>query len=193
MRAQLEHSQVQQEIERKIKDVKDESFLELSQVKQEIERRIKEAKDEYFRHQEKREADLNELVIAVEHANGANSEAEQTIKKYQGQIREAQQILELEQQHRDKAREQLIQSERKADAVRNELEETKTQLEHADRQRRTAEQELSDVMEQVADSTLQNQALQSSNRKLDSEMQTMQVGLNISKILCISNILTLLS
>merc|ERR1712203_1150633 len=60
---------------------------------------------------------------------------------------------------------------------RNELEETKTQLEHADRQRRTAEQELSDVMEQVADTTLQNQALQSSKRKLDSEMQTMQADL----------------
>merc|ERR1712045_965074 len=79
-------------------------------------------------------------------------------------------MLELEQQHRDKAREQLIQSERKAHAVRN-------QLEDADRQRRGAEQELSDVMEQVADSTLQNQALQSSKRKLDSEMQTMQADL----------------
>merc|ERR1712178_122018 len=56
-------------------------------------------------------------------------------------------------------------------------EETKTQLEHADRQRRCAEQELSDVMEQVADATLQNQALQSSKRKLDSEMQTMQADL----------------
>merc|ERR1711990_789121 len=98
-------------------------------------------------------------------------------KKYQGQIREAQQMLETEQQYRDKAREQLIQSERKAHAVRNELEETKTQLEHADRQRRGAEQELSDVMEQVADSTLQNQSLQSSKRKLDSEMQTMQADL----------------
>merc|ERR1712209_67552 len=72
---------------------------------------------------------------------------------------------------------QLIQSERRAHAVRNELEETKTQLEHADRQRRCAEQELSDVMEQVADATLQNQALQSSKRKLDSEMQTMQADL----------------
>merc|ERR1712203_139569 len=60
---------------------------------------------------------------------------------------------------------------------RNELEETKTQLEHADRQRRTAEQELSDVMEQVADSALMNQSLQSSKRKLDSEMQTMQADL----------------
>merc|ERR1719376_480614 len=47
-----------------------------------------------------------------------------------------------------------------------------TQLEHADRQRRSAEQELSDVMEQVADCTLQNQHLQSNKRKLDSEMQT---------------------
>merc|ERR1711902_7425 len=51
-------------------------------------------------------------------------------------------------------------------------EETKTQLEHADRQRRSAEQELSDVMEQVADCTLQNQHLQSNKRKLDSDMQT---------------------
>merc|ERR1712002_1031116 len=135
------------------------------------------AKNEAFRHKKKLEADLNELDIALEHANGANAEAQQTIKKYQGQIREAQQLLEQEQQHRDKAREQLIQSERRAHAVRNELEETKTQLEHADRQRRCAEQELSDVMEQVADATLQNQALQSSKRKLDSEMQTMHADL----------------
>merc|ERR1712214_170178 len=77
----------------------------------------------------------------------------------------------------EEAREGLIQSERRAHAVRNELEETKTQLEHADRQRRTAEQELSDVMEQVADSTLMNQSLQSNKRKLDSEMQTMQADL----------------
>merc|ERR1712038_1900804 len=49
--------------------------------------------------------------------------------------------------------------------------------EHADRQRRCAEQELSDVMEQVADATLQNQALQTAKRKLDSEMQTMHADL----------------
>ena len=57
----------------------------------------------------------------------------------------------------------------------NELEEAKTQLENADRQRRGAEQDLSDVMEQLADSTLQNQNLQTSKRKLDSEMQTIKV------------------
>merc|ERR1712051_943015 len=100
-----------------------------------------------------------------------------TIKKYQAQIREAQLGLESEQHLRDKTRESLIQSERRAHAVRNELEETKTQLEAADRQRRGAEQELSDVMEQAADSTLMNQSLQSNKRKLDSEMQTMQADL----------------
>ena len=57
----------------------------------------------------------------------------------------------------------------------NELEESKTQLELADRQRRGAEQELSDVVEQLSDCTLQNQALQTAKRKLDSEMQTLQV------------------
>merc|ERR1712218_356804 len=181
LRAQLELSQVKQEIERRIKE-KEVEFEGLRKTHQRAVESMQasleteaKAKTEAFRHKKKLEADLNELDIALEHANGANSEAQQTIKKYQGQIREAQMVLEGEQQQRDKAREQLIQSERRAHAVRNELEETKTQLEHADRQRRTAEQELSDVMEQVADSTLQNQALESSKRKLDSEMQTMQV------------------
>merc|ERR1712227_319165 len=59
----------------------------------------------------------------------------------------------------------------------NELEESKTQLELADRQRRAAEQELSDVVEQLSDQTLQNQALQTSKRKLDSEIQTLQADL----------------
>merc|ERR1712039_413812 len=70
--------------------------------------------------------------------------------------------------------------------VANQLEETKTQLEHADRQRRGAEQELSDVMEQLSDCTLQNQALQTAKRKLDSEMQTLQADLE--EMICESRI-----
>merc|ERR1712115_446260 len=76
--------------------------------------------------------------------------------------------------------------ERSHHAVANQLEETKTQLEHADRQRRGAEQELSDVMEQLSDCTLQNQALQTAKRKLDSEMQTLQADLE--EMICESRI-----
>jgi myosin heavy chain 6/7 len=188
LRCQLELSQVKQEIERRIKE-KEEEFeglrkthgkaLESMQSSLENETR---AKAEAIRQKKKLEADINELDIALEHANGSNAEAQRSIKKYQQNIKEAQLTLEQEQIHRDKAREQLIQAERKYHAVQNELEEAKTQLENADRQRRTAEQELSDGVEQLSDSTLQNQALQSSKRKLDSEMQTMHVSMNLSTL-----------
>ena len=134
------------------------------------------SKSEAIRQKKKLEADQNELCIALEHANGSNTESQATIKKYQQQIKASQIALEEEQIMRDKVREGLIQAERSFHSVANQLEEAKTQLEHADRQRRGAEQELSDVTEQLSDCTLQNQSLQTSRRKLDSEMQTLHVS-----------------
>merc|ERR1712088_395738 len=188
LRSQLELTQVKQEIERRIKEKSDEldalrktyqKSIESMQASLENETR---AKGEAIRQKKKLEADMNELSIALEHANGANTESQATIKKYQLQIKTAQVNLEEEQILRDKAREGLIQAERNHHAVANQLEEAKTQLEHADRQRRGAEQELSDVMEQLSDTTLQNQALQTAKRKLDSEMQTLQADLE--EMLC---------
>merc|ERR1719204_2025381 len=185
LRSQLELTQVKQEIERRIKEKCDEldalkktyqKSIESMQASLENETR---AKGEAIRQKKKLEADMNELSIALEHANGSNTEPQATIKKYQNQIKAAQMSLEEEQIMRDKAREGLIQAERNQHAVANQLEETKTQLEHADRQRRGAEQELSDVMEQLSDCTLQNQALQTAKRKLDSEMQTLQADLEV--------------
>merc|ERR1719234_130473 len=182
LRSQLELTQVKQEIERRIKEKSDEldslrktyqKSIESMQASLENETR---AKGEAIRQKKKLEADMNELSIALEHANGSNTESQVTIKKYQQQIKVAQMSLEEERIMRDKAREGLIQAERNHHAVANQLEEAKTQLEHADRQRRGAEQELSDVVEQLSDCTLQNQALQTSKRKPDSEMQTLQVS-----------------
>merc|ERR1719481_2032694 len=192
LRSQLELSQVKQEIERRIKEKSDEldglrktyqRSIESMQASLENETR---AKGEAIRQKKKLEADMNELNIALEHANGSNDEAQATIKKYQAMIKDAQIALEEEQIMRDKAREGLIHAERNHHAVANQLEETKTQLEHADRQRRGAEQELSDVMEQLSDCTLQNQALQTSKRKLDSEMQTLHADLE--EMMCESRI-----
>ena len=92
-------------------------------------------------------------------------------------------MLESEQIQRDQGREKLIQAERRSHSITNELEESKTQLELADRQRRAAEQELSDVVEQLSDQTLQNQALQTAKRKLDSEIQTLQASYIIKTLL----------
>merc|ERR1719391_1268604 len=120
---------------------------------------------------------MNELTIALEHANGSNLEVQSVIKKYQAAIKEAQMVLEDEQMSRDRVREELIQAERRSHATANELEESKCQLEHADRQRREAEQDLSDTVEQLSDVTLQNQALESSKRKLESEIQTLHADI----------------
>merc|ERR1712037_209255 len=181
LRSQLELTQVKQEIERRIKEKSDEldslrktyqKSIESMQASLENETR---AKGEAIRQKKKLEADMNELSIALEHANGSNTESQVTIKKYQNQIKTAQMGLEEEQIMRDKAREGLIHAERNHHAVAN-------QLEDADRQRRGAEQELSDVMEQLSDTTLQNLALQTAKRKLDSELQTLQADLE--EMLC---------
>merc|ERR1711981_881978 len=56
----------------------------------------------------------------------------------------------------------------------NALEEARTLLDQADRQRRIAEQELADTNEQLSELTCQNQSIAAAKRKLDSEMQTLQ-------------------
>merc|ERR1712113_1152887 len=48
----------------------------------------------------------------------------------------------------------------------------------ADRNRRITEQELSDINEQLSDSTVQNQAVAAAKRKLEAEMQTLHADLD---------------
>ena len=101
---------------------------------------------------------------------------QRAIKKYQQQIREAQVKLEDESRLKSAARDNLVQAERRAHAMQNALEEARTLLEQADRNRRTVEQELSDANETLSDSTVQNQAIAAAKRKLESEMQTLNVS-----------------
>ena len=88
LRSQLELTQVKQEIERRIKEKSDEldslrktyqKSIESMQASLENETR---AKGEAIRQKKKLEADMNELSIALEHANGSNTESQVTIKKY---------------------------------------------------------------------------------------------------------------
>merc|ERR1712038_2000922 len=60
----------------------------------------------------------------------------------------------------------------------NALEEARTLLEQADRNRRTMEQELADVNETLSDATVTNQAIAAAKRKLESEMQTLHAELD---------------
>merc|ERR1712113_218485 len=100
LRAQLELTQVRQEIERRIAE-KEEEFLStrknfqkaIDGMQSALETESK-GKVEAIRMQKKLEADVNELDTALEHANAANADTKKTIKKYHEQIRAAQAKLE---------------------------------------------------------------------------------------------------
>jgi len=184
LRAQLELTQVRQEIERRLAE-KDEEFQSTRKnfskaadgMQVALEQEAK-GKAEALRMKKKLEADVSELETALEHANAANQETQKTIKKYHQQIRDGQAKLEDEQRTKEVVRDQLLANERRANSVQNALEEARTLLEQSDRARRITEQELSDTNEQLSDQTCTNQAIAGAKRKLESEMQTLHGDLD---------------
>merc|ERR1712050_513896 len=113
---------------------------------------------------------MGDLECNLEHANAANAETQRNIKTYQLGLREAQAKLEGEQLSKEKAHDALIVADRKCNSNQNALEEARTLLEQADRARRMVEQELADTNETLSDQTCQNQAIQASKMKIESEM-----------------------
>merc|ERR1719233_1324173 len=184
LRAQLELTQVRQEIERRIAE-KEEEFLTTRKNFQKAVDGMQTAleteakgKAEALRMKKKLEADVGELDTALEHANAANADTQKAIKKYHAQIRDAQAKLEDEQRNKEIVRDAFLSNERRANAAQNALEESRTLLEQADRSRRMTEQELSDTNEHLSDMTCVNQAIAGAKRKLEAEMQTLHGDLD---------------
>merc|ERR1719466_422522 len=163
--------------------------MELTQVKGEIERRIAE-KDEEFAMVRKNqakgldsmqwalEADAADLGLALEHAIAGNAETQNTIKKYQLQVRDAQAKVDDESQAKSAAADAKVNADRKAAAMQNALEESRALLETADRQRRAAEQELADTNENLAELGNVNQSIAAAKRKLEGEFNQLRGDLD---------------
>merc|ERR1711971_271553 len=90
-----------------------------------------------------------------------------------GGLREAQAKLEGEQLSKEKAHDALIVADRRCNANQNALEEARTLLEQADRNRRMIEQELADTNESLSDQTCQNQAISGAKSKCEQEMNNL--------------------
>lgn len=75
-------------------------------------------------------------------------------------------------------KENLGLTERKANALAGELEESKALLEAGIRAQRQVEQELQDTREQVNDMQLANQAFTNQKRKLESDIHQMNADLD---------------
>lgn len=83
--------------------------------------------------------------------------------------------LEDEQRGKDDIREQMTSSERRAMVIAGELEELRTQLEAAERARKAAEAELHETSDRVSELASSNNSLVTSKRKLEIDIQAMQV------------------
>merc|ERR1719435_782915 len=184
LRAQIELTQIRKEVDHRIAE-KEEQFLGIKKnmtkgiegMQTALEAEAK-GKGEALRMKKKLESEVGELEIALDHANANNSDTQKAIKTYQGQIRAAATKLDDEQRAKELARDTLVASEKKAAGLQNALEEARTPLEQADRNRRTLEQELADVNESLSDATVQNQAIAAAKRKIESEMQTLNADLD---------------
>jgi len=119
------------------------------------------------------------LEIALDGANKANAEAQKTIKRYQQNLKDMQVSLEDEQKARDAARLQYETAERRANELSGTFAETKQLLDQADRARRTAEIEVSDLREQTTEMSATNTALSTTKRKLEGEMVALQGDLDV--------------
>merc|ERR1719490_172683 len=174
LRAQLELAQVRQEIERRIAE-KEEEFAStkknmgkgLENMQAAVETEAK-GKAEALRMKKQLEGDVLDLACHLEHANAANAETQRNIKTYQLGLREAQAKLEGEQLSKEKAHDALIVADRKCNSNQNALEEARSMV----------EQELADTNETLSDQTCQNQAIQASKMKIESEMGTLSSDLD---------------
>merc|ERR1712200_377296 len=127
-------------------------------------------KVEALRMKKKLDSDVIDLGVALEHANAANAESQRNISLIQGNIRNVQKRFEEESRAKAVATDNLISADRRANANQNALEEARTLLEQADRNRRMVEQELADTNESLSDQTCTNQAICGAKMKCEHEM-----------------------
>jgi len=124
------------------------------------------------------EGDINELEIALDHANKANSEAQKAIKRYQGQLREAECAYEEEQRFRQEMGEKANLAERRANALQGEMEEARSLLDSAERGKRQTEAELSEARNAVNEMNSINSKASTEKRGIEGAVHTMHAEID---------------
>merc|ERR1711935_1314192 len=122
--------------------------------------------------------DINELEIALDHANKANSEAHKSIKRYQAQLRDVEGLFEEESRQRREIAEKAGLADRRANALQGELEEARSLLDSADRGKKQADMELSEARGAVNDMPNINSKAGSDKRSLESVIHTIHAEID---------------
>merc|ERR1712212_252859 len=126
----------------------------------------------------KLESDINELQIALDHANKANAEAHKAIKRYQGQLRDVESSYEEEKRSRIELAERAGLADRKANALHGELEESRSLLDSAEHGKKQTEMELAEARASVNDMTAINSKAASEKRSCESAAHSMHAEID---------------
>ncbi len=136
------------------------------------------AKAEALRIKKKLETDINELEIALDHANKANAEGQKAIKRYQGQLRDTIQGYEDEARARQQITEQVGIAERKSNALSGEVEESRALLDSADRAKRQLDAELADARAAVNEMTTINSKAMHEKRNVEGVIHSLHAEID---------------
>jgi len=184
LRAQLELGQVRQEIDRKIQE-KEEEFDNTRKNHQRAMDSLgaslegeQRAKADALRVKKKLESDINELEIALDHANKANIEGQKAVKRYQGSLRDTIQSYEDETRSRQQITEAVGIAERKANALYGEVEESRALLDSADRAKRQLEADLADARNNINEMQVINSKAMHDKRNVESMIHTLQAEID---------------
>merc|ERR1711878_259472 len=184
LRAQLELGQVKQDVDRKIAEKEDEfnntrknhaRAMESMGASMETEQG---AKAEALRIKKKLEGEINELEIALDHANKANNEALKSIKRYQAQLKEAECMYEEASRVRQEMAEKASLADRRANALQGEMEEARALLDSADRGKRQTEAELGEARTAVNEMSSINSRASGDKRRVEGSLHTMQAEID---------------
>ncbi|KAM9745405.1 myosin-2-like [Menidia menidia] len=181
LRTQMDLSQIKAEVDHKVAE-KDQEMGHLRRNGQRAMESMHAALDaevrsrnEALRVKKKMEGDLNEMEIQMSHANRQAAEAQKQLRGVQGQLKDAQMHLDESLRAQDGLREQEAVLQRRAALLQAELQEVRAALEHTERSRKTAEQELLEASERTGLLHSQNTSLLNTKKKLEADVNQLHL------------------
>ncbi|XP_068440052.1 myosin heavy chain, fast skeletal muscle-like [Clinocottus analis] len=180
LRIQLELTQIKGEVDRRLAE-KDEELEQQKHNQQRIVESIQSAldaetrsKNDAMRIRKKMESDLNEMEIQLSHANRQAAEVQKQLRNIQAHLKEQTLHLDEALRSQEDLKEQVAIMERRNNLMQAEMEELRAALEQSERNRKLAEQELTDTCERVGLLHSQNTSLLNSKKKLDADVSQLQ-------------------
>ena len=104
--------------------------------------------------------------------------AQKAIKRYQGQMRDAECAFQEEQRARQEVAEKANLADRRANALQGELEEARSLLDSAERGKRQTEAELAESRSAVNEMSSINSKASSDKRSAEGAVHTMHAEIN---------------